>query len=92
MDILETVDQVEQTRALLEYMGYRRVLKLDNLLDGYEEYDAVVDIFSRTFDLEVHTMLCNLAVFEDTYDWAKSAMRAHAKSGQLAEAYSVVWG
>lgn len=92
MSIAHVLEEAEQLKTILDYVGYRTVLKLDSQLDGYEEYDAVVEVFGRTFDLEVHTMLCNLAVFEDTYDWAKSAMRAHAKNGQLAEAYSVVWG
>jgi hypothetical protein len=91
VDITDLVEQVEQTRTLLEYIGYKAVLKLDSLLDLYEDYDAAVDIFSRTYDLEVRTMLCNLAVFEDTYDWAKSAMRAHAKSHQSSEIFSVLW-
>jgi hypothetical protein len=92
LDLVQVLEHVEQTKSILDYVGYRAVLKLDSQLDGCEEYNALVTMFSRTFDLEVHTKLCNLAVFEDTYDWAKSAMRAQAREGQPSGAYCVVWG
>jgi hypothetical protein len=91
LDLVTILEEVEQLQMLLDYMGYHKVLKLDNLLDGDNEYHDLVDMFCRTFSLGVETMACNLAVFEDSYDLAKSSMHANSRGKELLDSLSVVW-
>jgi hypothetical protein len=90
MNLVDVLGQYEQLKVLFEHAGYKSLLKLDNQIHGFEEYGELVDIFSRTFDLNIGTMPCNLAVFEDTYDWTKSEMMSRAPARQHLEAHGVV--
>lgn len=85
-DIEHIVTEVEELKMILDALGYSTILKLDAQLDGYPDFDRMVNAFGQIFDLEVTTLACNLAVFEDSYNWAKTEAKEHAKHRGRARA------
>jgi hypothetical protein len=80
-NIVELVDEVELVNSTFDFLGRPPLIKLDNQIDGGIEYHQMIDMFARLFNLEVHTISCDLKVFEDSYDWARSMMEARGRVG-----------
>lgn len=78
-DIMELVEEIERMTCAFEALGHPALIKLDNKLGGGADYHHLINMFARTFDLEVMTIPCSMVVFEDSYDWAKSVMRARTR-------------
>ncbi|MDW5562341.1 MAG: DUF1638 domain-containing protein [Methanomassiliicoccus sp.] len=78
-DLVGLMDEIERMTIAFEAMGNPSLIKLDNQIEGGKEYHDMIDMFARTFGLEVHTIPCDLSVFDDSYDWAKNVMRARTR-------------
>jgi hypothetical protein len=78
-DLVELMEEVERMTIALEAMDHPPLIKLENMNEGGPAYQDLIDRFARTFDLEVLTIPCDMSVFESSYDWARSVMRARTR-------------
>lgn len=79
-NIVDLMDEIERMTLAFEAMDRPPLIKLDHGLDGGAEYHAMISMFARTFDLEVLTVPCGMGVFEGSYDWARSVLRARTRN------------
>lgn len=63
-----------------ELIGLPPLIKLDNGIGGGPEYDGILDMFAKTFGLEVLTNPCDMRVFEGSYDWARRVMEPRTRN------------
>lgn len=69
-------DDIEMTKYVFDYSGYKKVAKVDTGLDYDRDFEERVGEFSRLFDLDVVEMKGDLGLIERCYKNAKSRINA----------------
>lgn len=89
-DIVQMMDDVEQLRAIMDFVGRPMIQKLETPLGSGEDYDRKINSFATIFVMDVLALSCGLEVFEHSYDRAKSLSRDHAMERARAEEQAMV--
>ncbi|ADI74489.1 Protein of unknown function DUF1638 [Methanohalobium evestigatum Z-7303] len=64
-------DNIEMTKYVFDYSGYKKVAKVDTGLDYDRDFEDKVSEFSRLFELDVVEMNADLGLIEKCYQNAK---------------------
>lgn len=64
-------DNIEMTKMVFDYSGYKNVAKVDTGLTYEKNYDDKVDEFAKLFDFDIIEIKGNLELIEKCYEKAK---------------------
>ncbi|WP_406660337.1 DUF1638 domain-containing protein [Methanolobus sp. ZRKC3] len=76
---VEDPDDIETTKFVLESMGYKTVVKVNNGLSYIKDFEKKVEDFAKLFDFNIIEIEGNLEITRNSYNRFKSHVISHTQ-------------